>query len=84
MYSEAEKDKVRKKVEKAFTADEARTREFGLRTAVESDPVQSSTSPSIEDQDKPQPKIFRGNLKGYQLKGMTWLVNLYDQVSKTL
>ncbi|XP_073969515.1 chromatin-remodeling ATPase INO80 isoform X3 [Rhodnius prolixus] len=77
--SEAEKDKVRKKVEKAFTADEARTREFGLRTAVESDPVQSSTSPSIEDQDKPQPKIFRGNLKGYQLKGMTWLVNLYDQ-----
>ncbi|XP_055630056.1 chromatin-remodeling ATPase INO80 [Toxorhynchites rutilus septentrionalis] len=29
--------------------------------------------------DLPQPSIFRGCLKGYQLKGMTWLANLYDQ-----
>lgn len=27
----------------------------------------------------PQPDIFQGNLKGYQIKGMTWLANLYDQ-----
>lgn len=27
-----------------------------------------------------QPSLFRGTLKGYQLKGMNWLANLYDQV----
>eukprot|EP01114_Cavostelium_apophysatum_P000379 TRINITY_DN10352_c0_g1_i1.p1 TRINITY_DN10352_c0_g1~~TRINITY_DN10352_c0_g1_i1.p1 ORF type:complete len:804 (+),score=229.78 TRINITY_DN10352_c0_g1_i1:1635-4046(+) len=26
-----------------------------------------------------QPSIFKGGLKGYQLKGLSWLVNLYDQ-----
>ncbi|KAK9498587.1 hypothetical protein O3M35_003187 [Rhynocoris fuscipes] len=79
---EVEKDKVRKKVEKAFSADEARTREFGLRTGGGSDKAivkQLSSVIAEEQQDKPQPDIFRGNLKGYQLKGMTWLVNLYDQ-----
>ena len=29
--------------------------------------------------DRPQPTIFRGTLKQYQLKGMNWLLNLYDQ-----
>ncbi|XP_041982684.1 chromatin-remodeling ATPase INO80 [Aricia agestis] len=29
--------------------------------------------------DHDQPSIFRGTLKGYQLKGMNWLANLYDQ-----
>ncbi|CAH0731987.1 unnamed protein product, partial [Brenthis ino] len=29
--------------------------------------------------DHDQPAIFRGTLKGYQLKGMNWLANLYDQ-----
>ena len=31
------------------------------------------------DKDLPQPIIFRGLLKVYQLKGMNWLANLYDQ-----
>lgn len=31
------------------------------------------------NEDRPQPKIFRGTLKQYQLKGMNWLLNLYDQ-----
>lgn len=31
------------------------------------------------DGEHPQPSIFRGNLKGYQLRGMNWLANLYDQ-----
>ena len=30
-------------------------------------------------EDRPQPKIFRGTLNQYQLKGMNWLLNLYDQ-----
>ena len=29
-----------------------------------------------------QPSGFRGKLKGYQLKGVQWLVNLYDQVGR--
>ena len=31
------------------------------------------------DQEVPQPSIFSGQLKTYQLKGMNWLANLYDQ-----
>lgn len=30
----------------------------------------------------PQPKLFRGKLKTYQLKGMNWLANLYEQVQR--
>lgn len=26
-----------------------------------------------------QPRSFHGNLKSYQIKGMSWLVNLYEQ-----
>lgn len=26
------------------------------------------------------PQLFRGSLKGYQLKGLQWLVNCYEQV----
>ncbi|KAK3093780.1 hypothetical protein FSP39_020132, partial [Pinctada imbricata] len=29
--------------------------------------------------DRPQPSMFEGVLKTYQLKGMNWLANLYDQ-----
>ncbi|XP_054726718.1 chromatin-remodeling ATPase INO80 isoform X1 [Anastrepha obliqua] len=29
--------------------------------------------------DVPQPEMFKGTLKTYQLKGVTWLANLYDQ-----
>lgn len=36
------------------------------------------TSASVE-RTYAQPKIFRGSLKAYQLKGLNWLVNLYDQ-----
>lgn len=30
-------------------------------------------------EDRPQPEMFNGTLKKYQLKGMNWLLNLYDQ-----
>ena len=71
--SELEKDKVRKRVEKAFSAEVARSKEFN--------PLNPMGEHNSDNQDKPQPNIFRGILKGYQIKGMTWLVNLYDQVS---
>lgn len=42
----------------------------------------SLSNPSIRaEEDIPQPTIFNGKLKGYQLKGMNWLANLYEQVS---
>ncbi|KAL5463607.1 hypothetical protein EMCRGX_G032521 [Ephydatia muelleri] len=31
------------------------------------------------DKELPQPNMFKGHLKTYQLKGMNWLANLYDQ-----
>lgn len=40
----------------------------------------SLSNPSIVgDEDRAQPQMFRGTLKCYQLKGMNWLANLYDQ-----
>ena len=36
-------------------------------------------APEEEKKDHGQPSIFRGTLKNYQLKGMNWLLNLYDQ-----
>lgn len=42
----------------------------------------SLSNPSIRaEEDIPQPTIFNGKLKGYQLKGMNWLANLYEQVN---
>ncbi|CAL1585938.1 unnamed protein product [Knipowitschia caucasica] len=40
----------------------------------------SLANPSIQaGDDIPQPSIFNGKLKAYQLKGMNWLANLYEQ-----
>ncbi|XP_031721859.1 chromatin-remodeling ATPase INO80 isoform X2 [Anarrhichthys ocellatus] len=40
----------------------------------------SLANPSIHaGEEIPQPTIFNGKLKGYQLKGMNWLANLYEQ-----
>ena len=33
----------------------------------------------LSDREVPQPAMFKGTLKVYQLKGMNWLANLYDQ-----
>ncbi|XP_071962626.1 chromatin-remodeling ATPase INO80-like [Antedon mediterranea] len=32
----------------------------------------------LSNNEMPQPKMFNGQLKSYQLKGMNWLANLYD------
>ena len=40
----------------------------------------SLATPMLQsDKELPQPAIFCGTLKAYQLKGMNWLANLYDQ-----
>ncbi|KFB50887.1 AGAP005035-PA-like protein [Anopheles sinensis] len=44
-----------------------------------SDPTTSKNEHNGGIAELPQPSMFRGMLKGYQLKGMAWLANLYDQ-----
>ena len=42
--------------------------------------VDGLSEPSLtEDANSAQPEIFNGKLKGYQLKGMNWIANLYNQ-----
>lgn len=42
--------------------------------------MQLSMSEAAENAgDRPQPSMFQGTLKPYQLKGMNWLCSLYDQ-----
>ena len=41
----------------------------------------SLANPSLAAEDEvSQASIFNGQLKAYQIKGMSWLANLYDQV----
>ena len=42
--------------------------------------VDGLSEPTLtEDANSAQPEIFNGKLKGYQLKGMNWIANLYNQ-----
>ncbi|PSN47095.1 hypothetical protein C0J52_19309, partial [Blattella germanica] len=83
--SETMKAKAKKNVHDAFQAEQNRTREFAHGVAHELTDDFKLTETSISaDEERPQPSIFRGNLKHYQLKGMNWLANLYDQERKIL
>lgn len=69
------KQKAKKNAMEAFYSEKSRTRKFDTTTNKE---LRLSDTP--ENLEHPQPTIFKGNLKGYQLKGMNWLASLYDQV----
>ncbi|XP_047133142.1 chromatin-remodeling ATPase INO80 isoform X1 [Hydra vulgaris] len=43
------------------------------------DGAYSLSEPALDEGKLPQPKIFEGKLKSYQLKGMNWLVSLYEK-----
>ncbi|GLG99211.1 Chromatin-remodeling ATPase INO80 [Gryllus bimaculatus] len=74
------KQKCKKNVRDAFQAEQVRTRQFAHGVAHELAEDFKLTETSISaDEERPQPNIFRGKLKHYQLKGMNWLANLYDQ-----
>uniref|UniRef100_A0A672SDE5 Chromatin-remodeling ATPase INO80 n=1 Tax=Sinocyclocheilus grahami TaxID=75366 RepID=A0A672SDE5_SINGR len=92
--SEYYKSQARKNAKEAYQIHQARTRLFdeeakdsrsaSLHTASSSGSgfgeSYSLSNPSIQaGEDIPQPTIFNGKLKGYQLKGMNWLANLYEQ-----
>lgn len=70
---------------RSFDEDAKESRAAALRAANKSGTgfgeSYSLANPSIRaGEDIPQPTIFNGKLKGYQLKGMNWLANLYEQV----
>lgn len=71
--SELMKQLAQKNASDAFMSERARTNQFNVTT-----PTKLVPAEEIEA-DLPQPSIFRGSLKGYQIKGMTWLANIYDQ-----
>lgn len=79
--SEAMKARASRNAREAFRAERARTRQFDA-AAGGSESLQHNADLPDEPRrtgDHEQPNIFRGTLKGYQLKGMNWLANLYDQ-----
>ncbi|XP_059051639.1 chromatin-remodeling ATPase INO80 [Achroia grisella] len=88
--SEAMKLQASRNAREAFRAERARTQQFdsAANAAMHGEHPDSETThgedPATDTNDRragdhDQPSIFRGTLKGYQLKGMNWLANLYDQ-----
>ncbi|XP_055384468.1 chromatin-remodeling ATPase INO80 [Condylostylus longicornis] len=74
--SDLMKLKAQQNAEDAFSAEKARTQQFNVAAE------EKKVAPTIGDDgiaELPQPHLFTGTLKGYQIKGMTWLANLYDQ-----
>ncbi|VVC26797.1 Helicase, C-terminal,Helicase superfamily 1/2, ATP-binding domain,P-loop containing nucleoside [Cinara cedri] len=69
--SEVYKNKALQNIQKVLDAQAKQSIEFN-----DPDLKINTTSPNEE---RPQPTIFQGSLKHYQLKGMNWLANLYDQ-----
>ncbi|XP_017475619.1 PREDICTED: putative DNA helicase Ino80 [Rhagoletis zephyria] len=89
------KSLAQKNAELAFSADRDKTQRFNvarikeekqekqdaqledIKTETDNEEVPSFVKPAKAD--VPQPEMFKGTLKTYQLKGVTWLANLYDQ-----
>lgn len=66
-----------KAAEKALTEHLQKTKMFD--DSVSKIRAQSTPTPNISSDVLKQPSMFKGSLKSYQLKGLTWLVDLYDQ-----
>ncbi|GJQ68007.1 hypothetical protein Trydic_g10656 [Trypoxylus dichotomus] len=76
--SDVMKAKAIKNAQDAFKNERARTREFDKEaniTTIECDKAPSGNT----NEEHAQPELFQGTLKAYQLRGMNWLANLYDQ-----
>lgn len=73
------KQNAKKNASDAFNAERARTQEFDKLANIQPHllPPPSTSDGYLEE--LAQPNMFQGMLKGYQIKGMTWLANLYDK-----
>ncbi|XP_058466733.1 chromatin-remodeling ATPase INO80 [Malaya genurostris] len=76
--SDLMKQKAHKNATEAFSSDNERKQMFD-NIMQQHKPANQRVDESGTIIDLPQPTIFHGCLKGYQLKGVTWLANLYDQ-----
>lgn len=73
--SQLVKQRAMNNVNTAFHAHQQRTQQFDNQvTAEDVDQVEPQVRPEFA-----QPKQFQGSLKSYQLKGMNWISNLYDE-----
>lgn len=79
--SDLMKVKAQKNASAAYLTEKARTKQFDtvLSAAINKPQPNVKTDEAGKIVELPQPNIFKGVLKGYQIKGMTWLANLYDQ-----
>ncbi|XP_059218024.1 LOW QUALITY PROTEIN: chromatin-remodeling ATPase INO80 [Stomoxys calcitrans] len=82
------KELAKQHAAQAFDNDRNKTKKFDVNIKKEpsghSDYIKEEDKPESlltekTQADLPQPSIFRGSLKAYQIKGMTWLANIYDQ-----
>ncbi|XP_053674101.1 chromatin-remodeling ATPase INO80 [Anopheles nili] len=89
------KQLAQKNATEAFQHERARTNQFDVNHMDQApspkeqpdsfdEPEPNDTTVTTVQQnggiaELPQPSMFRGRLKGYQLKGVAWLANLYDQ-----
>lgn len=76
-YSEKMKQLAQKNANDAFNTERSRTRDFDAMAHLNAMSLNVNEDGLLEE--LPQPDKFQGNLKGYQIKGLTWLANLYDQ-----
>lgn len=70
------KAKAIRNAQDAFKSERARTKEFDR---IHSNDMENIQFLDTAEGEHLQPSIFRGTLKAYQLRGMNWLANLYDQ-----
>lgn len=75
--SELMKLKAKKNASDAFYTERKRTKEFDK--VVQQVPRQQLTVDKDGCVELDTPSMFKGVLKGYQLKGMGWLANLFNQ-----
>lgn len=76
--AELMKEQAHRNATDAFNSERARKEQFD-NSVQQKVPIYQNVDNSGTIIDLPQPTLFQGCLKGYQLKGVTWLANLYDQ-----
>jgi len=74
----AMKEKVKQTATYAAKKQEAIRTNFDQKCGLEKGTLRMSEAAENAG-DRPQPEMFQGKLKTYQLKGMNWLCSLYDQ-----
>ena len=72
------KEKARQTASLAAQKQESIRTGFDQKVNLENGNLQMSEAAETAG-DRPQPNIFQGTLKTYQLKGMNWLCSLFDQ-----